>query len=46
MFKNLNRTFLVCILLIGTCSSVFGIDMSQAFTQAQEQSAGIDSIFK
>ena len=33
-------------MLVGTCSSVFGIDMSQAFTQAQEQSAGIDSIFK
>ncbi|MCX6824491.1 MAG: hypothetical protein NT085_05200 [candidate division SR1 bacterium] len=46
MFKNLNRTFLVCMLLIGTCSSVFGIDMSQAFTHAQEQSVGIDSIFK
>ena len=33
-------------MLIGTCSQVFAVDFSQAFTQAEEQSAWIDSIFK
>ncbi|HMS90803.1 MAG TPA: hypothetical protein PKC87_01155 [Candidatus Absconditabacterales bacterium] len=57
MFKNLNRKYSIGIvlnriyltlslLLIGTCSSVFAIDLSQAFSQAIEQSAGIDTIFK
>ena len=47
MFKNRNRTYLtLCILLIGTCSSVFAIDLSQAFSQSTDQSAWIDSLFK
>ena len=47
MFKNLNRTYIfLSILLIGTCSSVFAIDFSQALSQANEQSAWIDSLFK
>ena len=47
MFKNLNRTYLaLCIVLIGTCSHVFAIDLFQAFSQAEEQSVWIDSIFQ
>ncbi len=49
MFKNLNRTKTVaaCVLaLIGTCSAVFAIDFSQAFTQSQDQSVGISKIFQ
>ncbi len=47
MFKNLNRTYLaLCIVLIGTCSHVFAIDLFQAFSQVEEQSAWIDSIFQ
>lgn len=45
--KHLNRTYVVlCVLFIGMCSSVFAIDLSQAFSQSSEQSAWIDSIFK
>lgn len=44
---SFNRIYLTLfILLIGTCSSVFAIDISQAFSQANEQSAWIDSLFK
>lgn len=47
MFRNHKRTFiLTCLLLIGTCSSVFAVDLSQMFTQATEKIAGIDTIFK
>lgn len=57
MFKNLNRRssigislnriyFTLCIFLIGTCSSVFAIDMSQAFSQANEQTTWISALFK
>lgn len=47
MFRSLNRTYLaLCVLLIGTCSSVFAIDFSQAFSQAKEQSSSIGSLFE
>jgi hypothetical protein len=57
MFKNPNRTntigkitrsayIILCVLFIGSFSSVFAIDLSQAFSQAKEQSLGIDSLFK
>jgi hypothetical protein len=32
--------------LIGTCSHVFAIDLFQAFSQVEEQSTSIDSIFQ
>lgn len=43
----LNRIHLVvCLLFIGASSSVFAIDLSQAFSQASEQAAGIETLFK
>lgn len=46
MFRNLNKTYLaLCVLLIGTCSWTFGIDFSQALTQANERSLSLSSIF-
>ena len=47
MFKSLNRTCVaVCLLLIGTCSSVFAIDFSQALSQAEGQSQWIETLFQ
>lgn len=46
MFRNLNKTYLaLCVLLIGTCSWTFGIDFSQALTQANDRSLSLSSIF-
>lgn len=47
MFKSLSRTYLtLCVLLVGTCSRVFGIDFSQALSQANDRSLSISSIFE
>lgn len=44
---NLNRTYIIlCIVFIGISSSVFAVDFSEAFTQANQQSNSIDSLFK
>ena len=46
MFKRLNRTYIfLCLLLLGMSSSVFAIDLSQAFSQANQKSATIGSFF-
>jgi hypothetical protein len=36
----------LCIVFIGISSSVFAVDFSEAFTQANQQSTSIDSLFK
>jgi len=47
MFKLLSKIYLIfSLLLIGIYSQVFGIDFSQALSQAEERSLSLSSIFE
>lgn len=46
MFRRSRTCIVICLLLIGTCSSVFAIDFWQALEQAQQSSSWIWSIFR
>jgi len=46
MFKNRNRTYVaLCLVLIGTCSSVFAVDFSQSLNHMNEGVSDMWSLF-